>query len=343
MPKGALRFKNLTIGRQQGELARFRVLGGPDSGVVYVITSQRATIGRAEDNDVILTDIKASRKHAELSLVNGTATITDIGSSHGFMVNGVQQRQINIRSGDKIGMGTTVLEFIAGGDQGATQMMVSPPVQSAKIIGTINSQSGLTQFIPKAKQPQNVARAGGTKGGKEPSFLEKNRKIIMMIAALMALSGGAQQYEQRVVKRKRTTYVSPMVEGKIEAPVVSKEETGLAAYKQAELYFKLGKRELNARNYLRAQSNFETALQIYGNHKLADVYLKTVRKEMENDARQHLEEAKRDEAANRLQGAINHYNAIKRLFGSDQSNKYFKDADQKLLELETRLKEMEGG
>ena len=88
----------MTVGKQQGELARFRVLGGPDSGVVYVITNARATIGRAEDNDVILSDIKASRKHAELTLVGGTAMIKDMGSSHGFVVNGVQQRQMQLKS-----------------------------------------------------------------------------------------------------------------------------------------------------------------------------------------------------------------------------------------------------
>lgn len=339
MPKGALRFKNMTVGKQQGELARFRVLGGPDSGAVYVITSAKATIGRAEDNDVILTDIKASRKHAELSLVGGQAQIRDIGSSHGFMVNGIQQKQMTLRNGDKIGMGATVLEFISAGEQGATQMIVRAPVQTSKVIGTINSQSGLTQFIQRPQQ--QAGAAPGAKPAQQQSFLEKNKKLVGMIVILMALSGGAQQYDQKI-RKKQTSYVSPLQDAAAEAPVLSREETANPAFKQAEIYFKLGKRELNAKNYLRAQANFETALSIYNGHKLADVYLKTVKKEMESEAKGHIEEAKRDEAANRVQNAINHYNAIKRLFNNDQSNKYFKDADQKLQDLDKRLKEMEG-
>ncbi|MBI3543183.1 MAG: FHA domain-containing protein [Deltaproteobacteria bacterium] len=336
-----MRFKSMTVGKQQGELARFRVLGGPDNGVVFVITSPRITMGRAEDNDIMLTDIKASRKHAEITVQGGQAAIKDLGSSHGFLINGTPQKQSPLRSGDKIGLGSTVLEFIFAGESGATQMIMRPPIQTSKVVGGASSTSGLTQFIQRPTATPNMA--GSTTGGKPAApqgFLEKNKKLVIMIALRMGLTGGVQQVDQR--RRKPAAYVPPDAVGKNEPSIISKEETDSPAFKQAETYFKLGKRELNSGNYLRARVAFETALQIYGNHKLSDVYLKTTKKRMEDEAKDHIAQAKRDEAANHVQVALNHYNAIKRLFSNDQSNKYYVEADKKVTDLEKRLKDMEG-
>ena len=41
----ALKFKTTALARQSGELARIKVMRGPDFGSVYVLTGGRATIG----------------------------------------------------------------------------------------------------------------------------------------------------------------------------------------------------------------------------------------------------------------------------------------------------------
>ena len=45
----AVRFKQLSLERQKGELARFKVVQGPDYGAIYVITGTKALIGRGEE------------------------------------------------------------------------------------------------------------------------------------------------------------------------------------------------------------------------------------------------------------------------------------------------------
>jgi hypothetical protein len=95
------------------------VLGGGRASVVIhedgertvALASDTVTIGRLADCDVVLKDKGASRKHAQLKLRDGTWTITDLGSTNGTRLNGhtIQSREIG--DGDKITIGTTVIEF----------------------------------------------------------------------------------------------------------------------------------------------------------------------------------------------------------------------------------------
>ncbi|MBI3558537.1 MAG: FHA domain-containing protein [Deltaproteobacteria bacterium] len=327
------------MGKQQSELARLRVLGGPDSGVVFIMTTPRVTIGRGEDNDIILGDIKASRKHAEIVVQDGNATITDLGSSHGFMVNGNPLKQAQLRNGDKIGLGTTVLEYVGGANQGATQMLVRPPVQTSKVVGTINSNSGLTQFI---QRPQAAASAPSKLAG-DQGFLVKNKKLVLMLGGLMVITGLLPEAQNQINKKNpHVKYVDPQAASNDNEPsILSQEDAKSDAFKSSNLYFKLGMREFNSKNYLRAMNAFETAIQIYGNHKLASVYLRTTKKRMEEEAEEHFKHAKLDEAANRTREAIDHLSAIRRLYTSDQSNPIYKDADKKITELEKNMVDME--
>jgi len=61
----------------------------PDGGAhTYPVRSQQLSIGRAEDNDVILDDPRVSRHHARLDFSGSTATLIDLGSTNGTWVQG---------------------------------------------------------------------------------------------------------------------------------------------------------------------------------------------------------------------------------------------------------------
>jgi hypothetical protein len=75
------------------------------------LSSDSVTIGRLADCDVVLTDKGASRKHAQLKLRDGSWTITDLGSTNGTRLNGQTIQSRELSDGDKITIGTTVLEF----------------------------------------------------------------------------------------------------------------------------------------------------------------------------------------------------------------------------------------
>jgi FHA domain-containing protein len=75
------------------------------------LTSPEVTIGRLADCDVVLTDKGASRKHAQLRLRDGGWVLTDLGSTNGTRLNGQTVQSRPLSDGDKITIGTTVIEF----------------------------------------------------------------------------------------------------------------------------------------------------------------------------------------------------------------------------------------
>ena len=78
---------------------------------MVALSSDTVTIGRLADCDVVLKDKGASRKHAQLRLRDGTWTLTDLGSTNGTRLNGQTIQSRELSDGDKITIGTTVIEF----------------------------------------------------------------------------------------------------------------------------------------------------------------------------------------------------------------------------------------
>lgn len=68
-----------------------------------------AVIGRSSHADVCLHDKFISRVHCEISELNGTLVVRDLGSKHGTFVNGVKVAQGHLLPGDRLTVGVTSL------------------------------------------------------------------------------------------------------------------------------------------------------------------------------------------------------------------------------------------
>lgn len=103
----------LVEGEDEGRAgARAVVVIHEDGGERTVaLSADSVTIGRLAECDVVLTDKGASRKHAQLKQRNGTWTVTDLGSTNGTRLNGQTIQSRELSDGDKITIGTTMLEF----------------------------------------------------------------------------------------------------------------------------------------------------------------------------------------------------------------------------------------
>lgn len=75
------------------------------------VTHYPFTIGSRNDNDLIVTDSTVSRQHAELFRKNGQVCLRDLGSLNGTIVNKVPRSEIVIVGGERIQLGTTVLQI----------------------------------------------------------------------------------------------------------------------------------------------------------------------------------------------------------------------------------------
>jgi ABC-type multidrug transport system ATPase subunit len=99
-------------------------LGHPTEGPVVAVSvpSDRSsrpvgvvTIGRDPANALIVDDLMASRRHAELRPTADGYEVADLGSQNGTFVNGVRVSVAPVQFGDTISVGSTSLMFGPGG------------------------------------------------------------------------------------------------------------------------------------------------------------------------------------------------------------------------------------
>jgi hypothetical protein len=68
-------------------------------------------IGRAVDNDMVLSDQAVSRHHAEIRREDNAFVIIDMASRNGTYLNGERVERASLRDGDRIQMGSLMLVF----------------------------------------------------------------------------------------------------------------------------------------------------------------------------------------------------------------------------------------
>lgn len=99
-------------------------------GKRFALEGSEALIGRGTKCQVQLQDPKISRQHARIRFEEGSAIIEDLKSSHGTLLNGQRVLSAELKAGDEITLGDTVLIFEPTPDAVATVMVdKSEPVE----------------------------------------------------------------------------------------------------------------------------------------------------------------------------------------------------------------------
>ena len=76
------------------------------------VTSYPFIVGRDPASDLTLNDPGVSRKHASLEERDGKIVVTDMGSLNGILVNDQYTREFALKDGDKISLGSHVLQIV---------------------------------------------------------------------------------------------------------------------------------------------------------------------------------------------------------------------------------------
>ena len=98
-------------------MPRLIVIRGVDEGKQFDLSAPIVTVGRHSANAVPLHDTQVSRRHLELRAVGGGAyQVCDLGSGNGTLLNGKVVAAANLRSGDTISLGQSVLMYSTGND-----------------------------------------------------------------------------------------------------------------------------------------------------------------------------------------------------------------------------------
>jgi pSer/pThr/pTyr-binding forkhead associated (FHA) protein len=107
-----------------------RFISGKYQGGEYPLEEGREVlIGRSSDLDMVLVEEMVSRRHARIELRNGIISIEDLGSTNGTFVNGEKIVRGELREGDRVLIGTSILKVVLGvepSSAGARKMEVQP-------------------------------------------------------------------------------------------------------------------------------------------------------------------------------------------------------------------------
>ena len=113
-------------------LGGFVEVRGPQGTRLVELTNDRATLGRATTNDVVvLLDATVSRLHAVIERYPTGFCVRDLGSANGTFVNGEPVRgETRLRTGDELRLGNSRLTFFAVGDDDTeiTAVADGPPM-----------------------------------------------------------------------------------------------------------------------------------------------------------------------------------------------------------------------
>lgn len=83
------------------------------------LDSERMTLGRADDNQLIVADDSVSSHHGEVSYDGNSWTLTDLGSTNGTKVGGSRVESVALGHGASFQLGNVECIFIGDGEEAA--------------------------------------------------------------------------------------------------------------------------------------------------------------------------------------------------------------------------------
>ncbi len=323
----AMKFKHTQVPRQPDEKARLKIVLGVDAGAIFVIKAESVVLGRGEDCDVVVPDLKASRRHVEIFNSGTGWSVKDLGSANGILLNGKPSRGAFLQTGDSITLGETTLEFVAA--EAGTLVLQAPARTNAnQALARVNDQA--------MKAQRERVRSLGKMGAAPAVSVSSNKKasnparllLIGTVAVGLFLLFGVDDKKSAPSKPKKPTAVEERNLASFLPAAAG--DTVNAAETQAELFFKLGFREYREQNYLRAKNHFETALQVFPGHRMSTLYLENCENQIGEEVKFHLEKGRKSFEAGRLKEAKGHFETIQRLLYRDQTNSSYLEATEQL-------------
>nr|WP_274637707.1 FtsK/SpoIIIE domain-containing protein [Microbacterium bovistercoris] len=89
-------------------LATLHVVGGPFAGHEFALRKGTFTIGRAQENDIVVDDALVSKRHARIEVGTGVEVV-DLNSANGIVVDGGLVQRLRVIPGQRFMLGDTEL------------------------------------------------------------------------------------------------------------------------------------------------------------------------------------------------------------------------------------------
>lgn len=148
---------------------RLVIVSGPNRGSSFNLVEGENMIGRQVDNQIVLSSSRVSKRHCAVVVHSGEIYLRDEGSTNGTFVNGALTRQQTLRSGDKLGVGEFVLEFVKN---------AAAQVALREAGGSSSMQSGFPSYAPASAAPAPRVTLGSANFRTGPAEIEEPEDLL---------------------------------------------------------------------------------------------------------------------------------------------------------------------
>lgn len=241
------------------------ILNGKDKGAVYKMLSPRIRIGRAEDNDICLTnDPKISRYHASISVSSNGVEIRDISDKNKLIVDGKEQSMALILPGSIIQLGETKIKFDI--DRPANSLAERSDAVSPTFGERSSNRKRKSRRTDSGKLRFYIILGALLLGFAYLLTTETTPKRDP--ASLKTVENSANQIE----KNRET--VRTLQETK------RKKGLDTEQFAKAEVFYIQGFRDYQKGQYERAKEKFQACLAIFPQHELCGNYFREAQKKL---------------------------------------------------------------
>jgi len=238
---------------------------GPDKGASYQLLPPKVTIGRAPENNIVLSDPKVSRASAQIDFSPEQIVITDLANRGNLFINGQQVASASIKDGDLIQIGETEFAFTV------EALLMAPPNMPPPSLQPPGSYAA-TRTRPRQQQ----------QGGSRMIFILLVLGLLGGVAWLMTSSpkiknpGIALRTTDKITEDTKAS--NDRVEEIIKKRTFKNDEEK-TRFEEAQKQYLVGFRDYQKGQYMRAMREFETALAIDPDNQLARRYYKLAEKQ----------------------------------------------------------------
>jgi hypothetical protein len=129
-----------------------RFISGKYQGGEFPMVPEKAIIvGRSSDLDMVLVEEMVSRKHARITYDKDKIVIEDLGSTNGTFVNGEKIKRAQLKEGDRILIGTSILKLIIQESAPASRQQGRPNLEvvaARRRTAASRTMSGSIEEVP---------------------------------------------------------------------------------------------------------------------------------------------------------------------------------------------------
>ena len=239
---------------------------GPDKGAAYQLLPPKVTIGRAPENNIVLSDPKVARAAALIEFSPQQIVITDLSKRNALTVNGLSTSAESIKDGDLIQIGETEFTF--------------------QVDALVMAPAGLAGSL----QPQGSYSATRSNATSRPPQQGGNR-LMSYIIVLGLLGGVAWLMTSKpkitnpgIVLRTTDKMTDDIKSSNDRVDEIIKKRSfkndeEKTRFEEAQKQYQVGFRDYQKGQYMRAMREFETALAIDPENVLARRYYKLAEKQ----------------------------------------------------------------